>query len=338
MNMLLQKASIFARMQPDEKALMIKNMQVYRKCIVGMCGDGANDCGALKQANVGISLSEAEASVAAPFTSRVTDISCVITLLRYGRSALSTSFQCFKYMALYSIIQFTTLTIVYAFQIDLSNADYYYIDMIIILPISFTMAFSGAYKKLTVYQPTGRLISVPILTSVIGQAVIQISCQVAVVIILFNEPWYNDNKCQEKMSANEEPCIENCSLFLVSIFQYVFVSLAFMVGKPFRKPFYTNFWFTFCLVLLTVLNLLLLFNPFNWEWLYPAANGDRNDDPITMILSRKIKEFNFQYVLFILILINVIMTMVWERVFVSYIAKKWKAHKKEKKALANKND
>ena len=64
-----------------------------------MCGDGANDCGALKAADIGISLSEAEASVAAPFTSTRPDISCEIEVIKEGRASLVTSSSCFKNMA-----------------------------------------------------------------------------------------------------------------------------------------------------------------------------------------------------------------------------------------------
>lgn len=73
---------VFARMSPDEKHELVEKLQSIGYCC-GFCGDGANDCGALKAADVGISLSEAEASVAAPFTSRVFDITCVPEVIRY---------------------------------------------------------------------------------------------------------------------------------------------------------------------------------------------------------------------------------------------------------------
>jgi len=149
------------------------------------------------------------------------------------------------------------------------------------------------------------------------------------------EPWYAANRCQEKMSAYMLPCIENSSVFLVSIFQYVFVAVAFMVGKPFRKPLYTNFWFTFCVIFLTILNLIMLFNPFNWQLFYQYEGPNTGHEPISMILSRQIKEFNFQYTLFVIIILNTILTMVWERVVVVYMSGVWKDYKRQKKLAYN---
>lgn len=94
---MLVKAQIFARMSPDEKHELVERLQSLGY-IVAFCGDGANDCGALKAADVGLSLSEAEASVAAPFTSQNPEITCMIEVIKEGRAALVTSFSCFKYM------------------------------------------------------------------------------------------------------------------------------------------------------------------------------------------------------------------------------------------------
>lgn len=86
-------------MSPFQKQDLIERLQGLN-LTVGMCGDGANDCGALKAADVsrnldenschawwrhkvGLSLSEAEASVAAPFTSRNPTIKSVHILLRW---------------------------------------------------------------------------------------------------------------------------------------------------------------------------------------------------------------------------------------------------------------
>jgi cation-transporting ATPase 13A3/4/5 len=67
------------------------------KIEVGMCGDGANDCAALKTADIGISISQTEASIAAPFTSQIENIQCVTLLLREGRCSLATLSSTFKF-------------------------------------------------------------------------------------------------------------------------------------------------------------------------------------------------------------------------------------------------
>ena len=71
---------------------------------VGMGGDGANDCAALKSADAGLSLSDSEASIAAPFTSKVQNISSMVILMREGRASLATSITAFKFIMMYALI------------------------------------------------------------------------------------------------------------------------------------------------------------------------------------------------------------------------------------------
>jgi cation-transporting ATPase 13A3/4/5 len=132
---LIMRTFVFARLSPNSKKLLVEDLKEFGFSVL-MCGDGTNDCGALKAADVGISLSEAEASVAAPFTSKVKNISCVKELISEGRAALVTSLSCFKYMAAYSFTEYCSVMLLYSIAGNLSDFQYLTIDLIIILPLS----------------------------------------------------------------------------------------------------------------------------------------------------------------------------------------------------------
>lgn len=253
---MLIKGTIFARMSPDEKHDLVDRLQDLGYT-VGMCGDGANDCGALKAADIGISLSEAEASVAAPFTSQRPDISCVIEVIKEGRAALVTSFSCFKYMALYSLIQFTSITILYNLASSLGDFQFLYIDLFIILPVAVAMARTLPYPILHTKRPTANLLSKKVLLSMIGQVIICSAFQAFTFYLTRRQPWYTP----PKMDPDQLNVVnaENSAIFLVSSFQYITVAAVFSVGPPFRQPIYTNPMLLTSLTILTCFSLFFLF-------------------------------------------------------------------------------
>jgi cation-transporting ATPase 13A2 len=188
LNNMLVRGQVFARMSPAEKHELVEKLQsIDYTC--GFCGDGANDCGALKAADVGISLSEAEASVAAPFTSRVFDITCVPNVIKDGRAALVTSFSCFKYMSLYSAIQFTTVSFLYASASNLGDFQFLYIDLVIILPVAIFMGWAGPSLTLSRKRPTASLVSRKVLTPLLGQMAICVLIQMIAFVLVRKQSW-----------------------------------------------------------------------------------------------------------------------------------------------------
>ncbi|KAL7686433.1 putative HAD superfamily protein [Plasmopara halstedii] len=69
----------------DQKTWIIETLMTRHGACVAMCGDGENDCGALKAAHVGLALSTDDAAMVAPFTSRTLRVSDAVELLREGR-------------------------------------------------------------------------------------------------------------------------------------------------------------------------------------------------------------------------------------------------------------
>ncbi len=211
---ILQNGYIFARMSPEHKTILVECLR-EEKFTVLMCGDGANDCGALRAADVGVSLSIEEASIAAHFTSNRPDISCLIKLLREGKASLVTTMQTFKYMMIYSLIQFCAVTILLILNSYLTDSQFLSSDLFIIFPLAFLIARTGAFEKLTAHQPNAELISLPIISSILLQVLIQFIAQYGIYVLLSYQKGYS-NKCQN-IEGDPIICLANSVLFIYFI-------------------------------------------------------------------------------------------------------------------------
>lgn len=226
---------------------------------VGFCGDGANDCGALKAAHVGISLSEAEASVAAPFTAKAGNISCVPNIVREGRCALVTSFGVFKYMALYSLIQFISVLILYSLRTTLGDYMFLYHDLFITTTVAVLMGRTDPYPNLVIHRPKGSLLTSSNMLSLVMQIALTAAIQLGALLLLMLQPWYRP--VHPEGDEVIIPCWEVTVIFSISSFQYLILALAFSYGPPYRQPFYTNRLFLLALVVLTAFSLVLTLLP-----------------------------------------------------------------------------
>lgn len=348
------RGAVFARMKPDMKQRLVEILQDLGYCVI-MCGDGANDCGALKAANAGISLSEAEASVASPFTSKTPDISCVPVLIKESRAALVTSFGIFKYMAAYSITQFVSVMILYDIFSNLSDFQFVFIDMFIITTLAALFGFNGAHPgPLAKYPPRSSLFGVLPVFSLLSQLFIAVVIQVTALLYTRSRtdwfvPFQWDNPCYLNTNASEHfnttgipkcdpdddpvASYENFAIFSISQFQYIILAISFSKGAPYRENIFKNIPFLLDIIVLVGYCLFLVLAPETWpnallqfELLPPPA-----------------ADTTYRWMILVLILANFIISLFVEFVVSDRLVDRWtrqsdKPYNKIENELVNSQD
>ncbi|KAG9396998.1 Cation-transporting P-type ATPase [Carpediemonas membranifera] len=295
------RVAVFARMTPENKADAVRMLQKRTGVLTAMIGDGANDCNSLKAADVGISLSSSEASIAAPFTSTAGSIRAVIDVLRHGRCALVTSFQAFKYMALYSMIQFISVISLYRINTDLSNGEFIYIDLFLILPLAFSMSRAKPVDMLVKRTPPAKLVGGTILSSLLGQILIVLVLQVVLQVYVVHRPWYVEISANPDTSNTYSMLVT--TVFCLSATMYLSTAVSFSLGRPWRQGLHRNFILVASVVVLIVTTAILVLGqlPFVLHWM------EMTPTPL-----------EFRVVVFIFAVLFVVLSVSWEAVTMQY--------------------
>ena len=349
---ILLHGRVFARMAPEHKALLVDGFK-KEKLAVLMCGDGANDCMALRTADIGVSLSEEEASIAAPFTSKNQNISCLVPLLKEGKSSLVTSIQTFKYMMMYSLIQFMCVTLLNVLKSYLSENQFLSVDIFIIIPLAFFIPATGPYKYLTKHHPTDSLISYPVISSILSQTLIALAFQLgAHFLVEYMIKDYVNFCLPDEDNCEILACPDNTAIFLMSNIQYLVTAIAFSISKPFKSPIYSNIYLTLfmlfgfaysCVIILWqkkfISHLLQLYNfdnPYDSFWderrkKYDDEAMEEEEGLVILPEERyKFKDTQIKYYIQGLVLLYFAVSLTFERLIIPATTACWNARKIER--------
>lgn len=256
--------SIFARADPTHKEKIIEKYNKAGRYTL-MCGDGTNDVGALKSAHVGIALMEAtvvvqkrekgksneekimeaiskdlgeekinlgDASVAAPFTVKTGSLDSVLDVVRQGRSALVTTIQMYKILALNSLVSAFSLSVLDCMGVRYGDVQLTASGLLIGFAFMF-LTQSQPLKEISKKRPLTNIINPYIVSSVVFQATVHIASFFVMIrrVREIEPPVYN-----EKFS----PSLMNSALFFLSTTQQISTFLVNYIGRPFRESLLEN--------------------------------------------------------------------------------------------------
>lgn len=122
---------------------------------------------------------------------------------------------------------------------------------------------------------------------------------------------YTEPDPEDSYSLAANTSYENTVVFIFANFQYLITCVSFSISKPFRKPLYTNLIFTVSIMIMIALCSFILFS--DEPWLIDFFSLMEEGMPM-----------QFRLWLALLVCANFVVTYVFEKFGIWYLALWWK--------------
>ncbi|CDK26699.1 unnamed protein product [Kuraishia capsulata CBS 1993] len=177
-----------------------------------------------------------DASVAAPFTSKLANVSAVTHIIRQGRCALVSTIQMYKILALNCLISAYSLSVLYLAGIKFGDGQATVSGLL--LSVCFLSISRGKpIEKLSKQRPQPGIFNIYIMGSILGQFAIHLTTLIyitkEVYILEPREP-------QIDLEKEFQPSLLNTAMFLLQLAQQVSTFAVNYQGRPFRESIREN--------------------------------------------------------------------------------------------------
>jgi len=178
-----------------------------------------------------------DASVASPFTSKISSVMSVVNIIKQGRCTLVATNQMYKILALNSLINAYHLSVLYLAGIKEGDWQATIAGFLITICF-FGVAKSKPLDKLSKERPQSNIFSVYLMLSIFGQVIVHLAALIFIRIeaIKFSE------ELEEEIDLDSafQPTLLNSAIYLISLMMQISTFAINYEGRPFREGISEN--------------------------------------------------------------------------------------------------
>ncbi|ODV86799.1 hypothetical protein CANARDRAFT_27188 [[Candida] arabinofermentans NRRL YB-2248] len=177
-----------------------------------------------------------DASVAAPFTSKLSNVNTVIHVIRQGRCALVSTIQMYKILALNCLVSAYSLSVLYLAGIKFGDGQATVSGLL--LSVCFLSISRGkTLDKLSKERPQPGIFNIYIMGSILGQFAIHL---ISLIYITKETYKLEPREPQIDLEKTFTPSLLNTAMFLIQLSQQVSTFTINYQGPPFRESIKDN--------------------------------------------------------------------------------------------------